>query len=262
MEKINQNKLKLIRNYLDFLWAMTEKEIKARYKRAVFGFLWVILNPLFQMIIIGVIFKFLIDIPNYFLFLFSGLLPWQFFSLSLSKATPSFVYERFLLQKAKFPKEAIPISIVLANFFNLIIAFVVLSAFLLVTGNLDIQQLLILVPAMLWLLTLTTGISLLTSSLNVRFRDINFFVQSILILVFYATPILYNLSLIPRKHRILFSMNPLTTIFELIHLAVVNQGHRELSASILLANVVVTLMIVTIGILVYKKQHQFFVDWL
>ena len=62
MEKINQNKLKLIRNYLDFLWAMTEKEIKARYKRAVFGFLWVILNPLFQMIIIGVIFKFLYQI--------------------------------------------------------------------------------------------------------------------------------------------------------------------------------------------------------
>src|SRR3989337_4058776 len=99
------------RNYFDFLWEMTEKEIKARYKRAIFGFLWVILNPVLQMIIIGVIFSYFIKIPNYFLFLFTGLLPWQFFSLSLTKATPSIVYERSLLQKARFPIEAIPISI-------------------------------------------------------------------------------------------------------------------------------------------------------
>ena len=78
-----------LKQYFDFLWAMTEKEIKARYKRAVFGFLWVILNPVLQMFIIGIIFSFFIKIPNYFLFLFTGLLPWQFFSLSLSKATPS-----------------------------------------------------------------------------------------------------------------------------------------------------------------------------
>src|SRR3989344_7145799 len=110
---IPKRKVDYLRYYFDFLLAMTEKEIKARYKRAVFGFLWVILNPLLQMIIIGAIFSFFIKIPNYFLFLFSGLLPWQFFSLSLSKATQSIVNERELLQKAKFPIEAIPISIVL-----------------------------------------------------------------------------------------------------------------------------------------------------
>src|SRR3990167_10860018 len=101
-----------IKNYFNFLWAMTEKEIKARYKRAVFGFLWVIINPLLQMIIMGLIFSFFIKIPNYFLFLFIGLLSWTFFSLSIGKARPSFVNDRALLQKAKFPVEVIPLSVV------------------------------------------------------------------------------------------------------------------------------------------------------
>src|SRR3989304_2803226 len=105
-----------MKNYLDFILTMTQKEIKARYKRAVFGFLWIVLNPILQMIIIGVIFSFFIKIENYFLFLFSGLLPWQFISLSISKATPSIVFERALLQKAKFPIESIPVSIILATF--------------------------------------------------------------------------------------------------------------------------------------------------
>src|SRR3989304_10296080 len=111
-----------LKYYSDFLWGMTEKEIKARYKRAVFGFLWILLNPLMQMIIIGAIFSYFIKVPNYFLFLFTGLLPWQFFSLSLTKVTPSIVNERSILQKAKFPIEAIPISIILANLFNMIVS--------------------------------------------------------------------------------------------------------------------------------------------
>ncbi len=249
-----------IKNYLDFLWAMTEKEIKARYKKAVFGFLWVILNPLLQMIIIGLIFSFFIKIPNYFLFLFSGLLLWQFFSLSLSKTTPSFVNERSLLQKAKFPKEAIPISIILSNLFNLVISLILLLLFLLLTGKLHLNLIWLILPALLWLLSLTIGISLLTSSLNVRYRDINFFVQSILILWFYTTPILYNLTLIPNKLLILYYLNPLTTIFELSHLAFINQG--KVVPLIAVSNVVVSTIIIIIGIKVYKKNHPFFVDWL
>ena len=91
------------RQWLDFLLAMAEKEIKARYKHAVLGFLWIVLNPLLQMLVIGFIFQFFVPVKveNYFLFLFSGLLPWNFFSMSLSKATPSIVYERSLIQKAK-----------------------------------------------------------------------------------------------------------------------------------------------------------------
>lgn len=259
MTLLNSRAVKL-KNYLDFLWAMTEKEIKARYKKAVFGFMWVILNPILQMFIIGIIFSFFINIPDYFLFLFTGLLPWTFFSISLSKTTPSIVYERALLQKAKFSIEAIPISIILSNFIHMLISVILLLLFLLITGKLLFPQILLIVPALIWLLIFTTGVSLITSTLQVRFRDINFFVQTLLILWFYVTPIFYSLALIPEAFRPFFAFNPLTSIFELLHISVLNQG--VLKSQMVFVNLFITLAVLVLGIIVYKKQRRYFVDWL
>jgi len=249
-----------IRYYFDFLWAMTEKEIKARYKRAIFGFLWVILNPVLQMIIIGAIFSFFIKIPNYFLFLFSGLLPWQFFSLSLSKTTPSIVNERSLLQKAKFPIEAIPISIILANFLHLAVSFMIFLFILFLVVGPSIVSLFLATLALIWLLVLTIGLSLLTASLNVKYRDINFFVQTLLILWFYTTPVLYNLALVPQSLSLLFTLNPLTSIFEMLHYSLLNQG--VIQPRIVAMNAMLTLVVVLMGILVFKRQKKDFIDWL
>lgn len=249
-----------MKNYIDFIRAMTEKEIKARYKRAVFGFLWIVLNPVFQMIIIGVIFSFFIKIPNYFLFLFTGLLPWQFFSLSLTKSTPSIVYERALLQKSKFPIEAIPISIILANFFNTLISLILFFIILIFLDKIIFPQVLLVIPALIWLLIFTIGLSLLSASLNVRYRDINFIVQTIIILWFYITPVVYNLNLIPQEFHLVFSINPLTSIFELLHFSLLNQGivNRET----IFMNLIVSFLIVLLGVIIFKKEHKFFVDWL
>ncbi len=251
---------KSLKNYFDFLWEMTEREIKARYKRAVFGFLWVILNPLLQMLIIGFIFSFFIKIPNYYLFLFAGLLPWQFFSLSVSKATPSVVHERALLQKAKFPIEAIPVSIILANFFNLLISLILLVLFLLILNLVFWPGILLIFLAFLWLLVFTIGLSLLTSALNVRFRDINFFTQTILILWFYATPVIFNLGLLTEGYRKLFILNPLTSVFELIHYSLLKKGSFNLV--LLLSNILISLLIVFAGIVIFNRKKRFFVDWL
>lgn len=212
------------------------------------------------MLIIGIIFSFFIKIPNYFLFLFTGLLPWQFFSLSLNKTTGSFVNERALLQKAKFPKEVIPISIIFSNFIHLLISLLLFLIFLLVIGKLSVSGVMLIIPALLWLLAFTIGASLFTASLNVRFRDINFFVQSLMVLWFYATPILYNLSLIPTNLRLLFALNPLTSVFELFHYSLLGQG--EVSRQFVVVNLIISLGIVIVGIITYSKRHPYFVDWL
>jgi len=247
-----------LRHYLDFLWAMTEKEIKARYKRAVFGFLWVVLNPVLQMLIIGIIFSFFIKISNYFLFLFAGLLPWQFFSLSLSKATTSFVNERALIQKAKFPKESIPISIILSNFIHLVISLFLFLSLLLVIGREINLQILLLIPTLIWLLIFTIGFSLLAATLQVRYRDISFFNQTLLTLWFYVTPILYNLTLIPDKVRFLFALNPLTSIFELFHFSILGSG--AINFQIVAINLFFSMAILILGVLVFKKQEKYFTD--
>lgn len=252
--------MQTLKHNLDFLWAMTEKEIKARYKRAVFGFLWVILNPVLQMLIVGFIFSFFIKIPNYFLFLFTGLLPWQFFSFSLSKATTSFVNERALIQKAKFPKESIPVSIILSNFIHLVISLFLFLSLLLVIGKGINLQILLLIPTLIWLLVFTIGFSLLTATLQVRYRDISFFNQTLLTLWFYATPILYNLTLIPDKARFLFALNPLTSIFELFHFSILGSG--TINYKIIAINLFFSMAILMLGILVFKKQEKYFTDFL
>lgn len=247
-----------IKYYFDFLWAMTEKEIKARYKGTFFGFFWVALSPILQMLVIGLIFSFFIAIPNYFLFLLAGILPWSFFLRSVSMATSSIVSERALLQKAKFPIEAIPISIILANFFHLIITFSILSIYLIITKTLIFPEVLLIVPALIWIGIFTTGFSLLSATLQVRYRDTTFLVHSLSTLWFYATPILYSLALIPEKARVLFALNPLTSIFELFHQAILNQG--MINGQILLTNGIISVGVVILGVITYRRQYKNFID--
>ena len=247
-----------LKHYFDFLWAMTEKEIRTRYKRTILGFSWIILNPLLQMLVIGLIFSFFVKIPDYFLFLISGLLPWQFFSLSVQKATPSFVYERNLLQKANFPKEAIPLSIVFANFINLIIAvFLLILLLLLIRRSVSVA---ILIISLTWLLVFTVGLVLLTSTLNVKYRDIGFITQSIMILWFYLTPIIYNISLIPPRIHFIYFLNPLSSIFELLHQSLNGQGN--INHDMLMANITISAVVVAMGIGVFVRDNRYFVDWL
>lgn len=249
-----------LRRHFEFIWAMTGREIKTRYKRAIFGLLWLVLGPFLQMLIIGFIFSFFIKIPNYYLFLLSGLLPWKFFSNSLSEATPSIVHERSLLQKARFPIYAIPISKILSNFIRLIVSLILLVIFLIVTDTLLFPQILFLIPVLIWILVITVGFSLFSATVNVRYRDINHLIQSVLALWFYATPVLYSLNLIPQGLYYLFALNPLTSIIELFHLSILGQG--QINKQIMGVNMILTTSIVFIGIYLYKKNHESFADWL
>src|SRR3972149_12176559 len=174
------------RHFLELLLGMTEKELRARYKNTFFGFLWIVVNPLLQMLVIGFIFRLFIKEPieNYYLYLFAGLLVWNFFSISLTKATPSIVSERSLIKKAKFPRAVIPLSIILSNLIHLLLAFLLLFIPVLILGTLAKYWILELFLGFTLIFIFTTGMSLFTSALNVRFRDINFFVQAALILWF------------------------------------------------------------------------------
>ncbi len=245
---------------------MTEKEVKARYKNAILGFLWIFLNPLFQMLIIGLIFSNFIKIPiaDYFLFLFTGLLLWNFFSYSLTKATPSIVWERNLIQKAKFPREAIPLSIVFSNFFHFLVSLLFLLTFLIFTRQLALfsspERIPMLAISLLWLLAFTSGASLLSTALNVKYRDINFFVQALVILWFYATPVIYSLQILPEAFLPLFQLNPLTYPFEMFRFSLFTSYLPQLN--IFFANAAISFLIIFSGIILFKKESDTFSDWL
>ncbi len=249
-------------HWLDFLHTMTVKEIRARYKHTVAGFLWVFVNPLLQMVVIGIIFRYFVPFAtgNYYLYLFSGLLPWNFFNMTLSKTTPAFYFERNLIQKAKFPKEIIVLSIVLSNFFNFIISIVIFVTVLVLFFQTDLVVFVRLIVPTIWLLFITTGFSLLTSSLNVRFRDTNFFIQAILPLWFYCTPIMYAISNLPEKLKHWIAINPFYAVIEGYHSVI------DANSGVLLIDLFPSMLSGTIisvlGIITYYFMQKNFDDWL
>jgi lipopolysaccharide transport system permease protein len=249
-------------HFLELLWGMTEKELRARYKNTVFGFLWLVINPLLQMLIIGFIFTFLQKEPveHYYYHLFIGLIIWNFFSTSLAKTTSSIVNERSLIKKAAFPRAVIPLSIILSNLINIIVALILFTIPVIFLGTMSIQSLPAFLLASCMLLIFTFGFSLLTAALDVRFRDINFFVQALLILWFYVTPIIYSLGQIPRNLLWLWRFNPLTSILQLMQFAFL--GAAMPGPAMLASNISVTIIITIIGVLVFRHESKNFDDWL
>lgn len=249
------------RQFFDLLIGMTQKELKARYKNTFFGFLWIVVNPLLQMLVIGFIFRLFIKEPiqNYYLYLFAGLLVWNFFSISLTKATPSIVNDRSLIKKAKFPRAVIPLSIILSNFVHLFLAFLLLFIPVLILGTLAKFWLLELILGFILITIFTVGLSLLTSALNVRFRDINFFVQAALILWFYATPIVYSIFVVPRSLIWLWRINPLTSTVQLFQSSLA--GAPPPGPAMLLINSALIFFVTALGVLMFIKESSNFDDW-
>lgn len=251
-----------VQHFIELLFTMTEKELRARYKNTVFGFFWLVANPLLQMLVIGFVFTFFMKEPikNYYYYLFTGLLVWNFFSLSLTKATPSIVFERSLIKKAKFPRSVIPLSIILSNFIHLVIAQLLFIVPVILLGTLRITSIPIIICGYTLLLTFTIGFSLLSTALNVRFRDINFLVQAILIIWFYATPIVYSFLIIPKQYIWLWRLNPMTSILQIFQYAFIN--YPPPGPAMLTVNICVIIFIFILGIYIFKAESKFFDDWI
>lgn len=240
---------------------MTKKEFRARYKYTIFGFLWLVVNPFLQMLVIGFIFSFLIKEPvkNYYYNLYIGLLIWNFFALSLLKATPSIVTERFLIKKSKFPRSVIPLSIVLSNLIHFLIGLGLFLIPVVMLGSLSLTSLPLLIFSLMGLISFTLGLSLLTSALNVRYRDVRFFVEALLLLWFYATPIIYVFSAIPKHYMWIWRLNPMTSIIQLFQYALLKTPPPGL-AMISINFLVITAIVMT-GIIVFNSESKNFDDW-
>lgn len=251
-----------IQQFTDLLLGMTEKELTTRYKNTVFGFLWVIINPLIQMLVIGFIFRFFIKEPieYYYYYLFVGLMVWNFFSLSVSKATPSIVYERGLIKKARFPRSVIPLSIIFSNFVHLLIALGLFTIPIIFLHTLSLVSIFYIVLSFTLLLVFTIGLSLFTSAMNVRYRDVSFFIQAFLMVWFYLNPIVYTLSMIPYNYYWLWRINPLTSILQLLQHGFLNKPLP--GVAMLLTNIFIVLCVFAIGIYVFIKESKNFDDWL
>lgn len=245
----------------DLLIALTAKELKTRYKSAVLGFLWAFLNPLLQMAVLSVVFTFIVRIPvqNYPLFLFAGLLPWAFFSQSLVSGTGSLTANRDLIKKAAFPREILPISIILSNLINLLLSLAVLFPAMLIFTK--ISWTLALLPFVILLhVIFIVGIVLIASSLDIYYRDVSFIVQALTLAWFYLTPVIYPVSMVPERFVDLYGANPMVGIISLYRFALLGGNLPTVFA--VAASLFWAAALFILGIIIFKKREPLFADWI
>lgn len=206
-------KLKL---YFQLLEVLTIRELKSRYRASILGPLWIIIQPLLTTLFLAIVFEKIVKIKinniPYFLFLYSGIMIWNFFEQSINLAKESLVWNRDLITKSKFNKEVLPISYVLSKIVDYLVNFLVFLI-LLIIYHFKIKLLFFITIFNLFPLFLTvTSVSLIFSALNAIFRDFGRIIEFILLLGFYATPIIYSENMIPEKIKIFIQINPLSYI--------------------------------------------------
>ena len=216
--------VKSLFKYKELLLNFAKKELKVKYKNSALGFFWSLLNPIMMMLVFTFVFMYALEIKDpkidiYPMFILAGLLPWNFFNASVLGSTTSIVANGSLIKKVYFPRELLPISIAVANLVNFALELLVLSGFLLVIGIFNARYLAFykFLPFVLLLLPIlflfTLGVSLLVAALNVYLRDIQHLVGISLLILFYATPIIYPF--FPGtfgKYGLLILANPMASI--------------------------------------------------
>ncbi len=201
--------------YIDLILVLTQKDLHVRYKSNILGYLWSIANPLAFAFVFYVAFQVImrIKMEAYVLFLIVGLFPWQWFSNSLATTTTVFLANAGIIKKVNFPRNALPFSLVLQDMIHFLFSLPVIVLFLLIYHKVPHWSWLIGIPIMLVIqFTLTYGLALFISSINLFFRDMERLVGILITLVFYFTPILYPVSMIPEKYRPLIILNPISPL--------------------------------------------------
>ena len=245
--------------YRELIWALALKELKIRYKRSVLGFLWALLNPMLLMLVLSVVFSVIMQaqIPHYAIFILSVLLPWTFFSQSLTYAAESIVGNGELIKKVKVAKLVFPVAAVVSNMINLLLSLIPLVLIVLVMRH-PFHLTWIYLPVPLIALTIfTLGATFFFAAVNVYYRDVSHILQILLQLWFYITPIIYSLDFFPARYRILFKLNPLQYFLNGFRLSVY-YGLMPTWHSILIS-FVVAFAALYLGFDVFKRKQDEFV---
>jgi ABC-type polysaccharide/polyol phosphate export permease len=212
--------------YRGLIQTLVARELKARYRGSVLGFVWSFVNPLLLLTIYSFIFTAILpadkNLPTpYPLFMFCGLLPWTWFTASLTESTNSLIAGGSLIKKVLFPAEVLPIVTVFANLVHFLLGLPILVAFLIGYGHYPVPIHLLWFPVIVLVqLVLSIGLGLALSALTVHFRDIRDILANVITLWFFATPIIYywrEPAFLARKD--LLNWNPFT------HLAI---GYQEI----------------------------------
>lgn len=253
--------LRDIFSYRELLYFLAWRDIKVRYKQTAMGAAWAIIQPLFIMIVFAVFFGIFIGVPTegmpFTLFFYCALVPWTFFSMSLTMSSVSLINNSNLITKIYFPRVIVPISTVFAGLIDLLITVVILFGMIL-AYRVNLSWRILMLPAMLAVtILLSTAIGIWLSALTVKYRDIRHALPFVLQIWMYITPIVYPLSIVTEKWRKLMYVNPLTGIVEGMRSAAVG---KEFNWPAIEWSIVITAIVCVGAVRAFRRIEKSFAD--
>lgn len=255
------NRIKELYAYREMIISLVRKDLRGRYKASALGFLWTFINPLLQLIVYTIVFSVIMraGIKDFYMFLFVALVPWIFFSSSLTGGANTIINNCDMVKKIYFPRLVLPMAYVTSCFVNMLFCFIVIFAVIIVTGfGVNFIALLCLPLIMVIEYMLALGISFITSACTVYLRDLEHILGIVTMVWMYLSPIMYPPSFIPDKYRALFNLNPMTPVIT---------AYRDIlyyktvpNFQTLLSSVVIGIVSIMVGYFVFEKLQKGFAE--
>lgn len=253
--------LRALWDYRELLYFLVWRDVKVRYKQTALGVAWIVLQPVVSMLIFSGLFGVLLRAPSgdvpYPIFLYAGLLPWNYFAGSLNRASTSLVNSAHLISKVYFPRLVVPLSGVLSGLVDFGVAstvFIVLMLWYRVTPT---PAILLLPLFVLLAMATALGFGLWLSALNVRYRDVNYLVPFLVQVWMYLTPVVYAVTLIPERFRWLLALNPMTGVVEGFRWALLG---AQPPGALFAVSVLITLAVLVGGAFFFRSTERTFAD--
>lgn len=248
--------------YRELGYILIWRDVTVRYKQTAIGVTWVILQPLITMLIFTAIFSILAKVPSdgvwYPVFSLTALLPWTYFSQAVTRASESVVTNAKIVSKIYFPRLWLPLAMVVSPLIDFALSMILLFGLLLYAG-IPISWKIVTLPAFILLAMFTAlGLSLFTSAMNVRYRDVGHAIPFVIQIWMYLSPIVYPVSLVPEQWRWLYGLNPMAGVIEGFRWALLGRTVPDLV--VMAESMVVLLLVVITGLVYFRKMEKQFAD--
>jgi lipopolysaccharide transport system permease protein len=261
--------LKEIWKYRDLIGILIKRDITTVYKQTILGPVWYVIQALLTSVAFTLIFGNILNISSdgipHLLFYMSGVIIWNFFATSLTRTSNIFAANATLFDKVYFPRLCVPISSIATNLLSLgiqLLTFAFILAYYLIFQRTAVHvhaEYLLLIPFLLIMIVLMSlGLGTLVSSLTAKYRDLTFLVGFGLQLLIYASPVIFPLSAVKGKLRIVLELNPMTSVIETFKYATLGVGN--VSVPQLLYSVIFSVVIFITGLFVFNYKEKSFID--
>lgn len=252
--------MKNLYEYRQLLKSNVSKEIRGKYKGSFLGVLWSFVNPLLMTLVYAIVFPFILKNTqdNYVTFLIIGVLPWNWFTTVIGQGTNCILVNGGILKKVYFPREILPISIVTSGLINFIISCIIIAIFLIFSGIGFSWYIIFLPLVIITQYILSLGIIFITSAIDVYVRDAEYIINFLVMMLFYATPVLYSATLFPERFRWFLMLNPMTTIINCYRDIFFYKTMPELF--LLFIILIFSIMLTIVGYQIFNKLSKGFAE--